>query len=334
MYRLGLQHRDGRPGCSEVNPSGRQMVRIARVELAQTTYYALVDGEVYWPLPLPGDSPTGTLIEAGAFLAPPKRGEAARPIAEANLLAPVVRPGKIVAVGLNYIDHAAEAGRALPTEPIVFAKFPSSIVGPGAEITWNRALTDAVDFEAELAVVIGRTARRVSREDALQHVAFYTCLNDISARDLQAKDGQWVRAKSLDTFCPIGPWLVSPDELPNPGDLRISCAVSGERFQDASTADLLFDVPELIHRLSHSFTLEPGDIIATGTPPGVGWFRDPKRPLHDGDHIVVAIEGIGELENCVRVSALPDSSTKRNGDVAHRPEAVMAAGDPSSASVT
>lgn len=299
-------------------------MRIARVELAQTAYYALVDGGLYWTLPLPGDCATGTLIEGGAFLSLTKQGSG-RPIAEAHLLAPVVRPGKIVGIGRNYTEHALEAGRAVPTEPMIFAKFATSILGPGADITWDRAMTDAVDFEAELAVIIGQTARRVSREDALDHVAFYTCLNDISARDLQANDVQWVRAKSLDTFCPIGPWLVSSDDLPDPANRRISCTVSGERLQDASTADMIFDVPELIHRLSQAFTLEPGDIIATGTPPGVGWFRNPKRPLHDGDHITVAIEGIGELENWVRVSDLAGCPGEGDGDDAHRAAAAISA---------
>lgn len=230
---------------------------IARVVADGTESYAAVKGAEYWPLSLPGDAPTGSLIEAGALSGISVARRDARPLSEARLLAPIVRPGKIVAIGLNYRDHVSEADRALPTEPLVFAKFPSSIVGPGAEITWDPGLTDGVDFEAELAVVIGRRARQVSRSEALQHVAYYTCLNDISARDLQARDGQWVRAKSLDTFCPIGPWLVPAAELPDPGNLGISCTVSGERLQDASTSDLLFDVPELIARLSQSFTLDP-----------------------------------------------------------------------------
>jgi 2-keto-4-pentenoate hydratase/2-oxohepta-3-ene-1,7-dioic acid hydratase in catechol pathway len=288
-------------------------VKIARVALGRGAQYVRVEGDGNWyrPLPVPGDAPTGDLLESGALLATGEEAGEPATLAGVRLLAPIVRPGKIVAIGLNYVDHAAEAGRVLPTEPIVFAKFPSAIIGTGADITWSRAVTDAVDFEAELAVVIGRPARRVRREGALDHVAFYTCLNDISARDLQAKDGQWVRGKSLDTFCPIGPVLVSPDEIGNVGDLRISCMVSGEVLQDASTADLLFDVAELIHRLSYSFTLEPGDVIATGTPPGVGWFRDPKRPLRDGDHVVVAIEGIGSLENTVRLYEAVDQGDRR-----------------------
>lgn len=221
------------------------------------------------------------------------------PLANVRLGPPIRDPGKIVAVGLNYRDHAAEGQLEVPAEPVVFAKFPSSIVGPDDEIQWDRGLTDAVDYEAELAVVIGRRARDVSVTSALDHVFGYTCLNDVSARDLQFGDGQWVRGKSLDTFCPLGPWIVTADEIPDPQALRISCALSGEVVQEASTGDMLFSVAELVSRLSASFTLEPGDIVATGTPSGVGWFRDPRRLLREGDEVVVSIEMIGELRNPV-----------------------------------
>jgi 2-keto-4-pentenoate hydratase/2-oxohepta-3-ene-1,7-dioic acid hydratase in catechol pathway len=174
-------------------------------------------------------------------------------------------------------------------------------VGPGEAITWDPGLTDGVDFEAELGVVIGRPARRVPAERALEHVFAYTCLNDVSARDLQFRDGQWVRGKSLDSFCPIGPWLVTADEIPDPQALAISCDVSRERLQSASTGDMIFGVAELIAHLSHSFTLEAGDLVATGTPPGVGWFREPRRVLKDGDDVVVSIERVGRLSNPVRV---------------------------------
>ena len=218
-----------------------------------------------------------------------------------RLLSPVSDPGKIVAIGLNYVDHAAEVEMKLPSEPLVFAKFPSSIAGPDDPIEWSEELTNAVDYEAELAVVIGRPARRVAPERALEHVLGYTCLNDVSARDLQFGDGQWVRGKSLDTFCPIGPWLVTADEIPDPGLLRISCTIDGEVLQDASVGDLIFSVPELIARLSHAFTLQPGDVIATGTPPGIGWSRDPKRFLSDGEEVAVEVDRIGRLANRARV---------------------------------
>lgn len=217
--------------------------------------------------------------------------------------APVVRPGKIVAVGRNYAEHAAEEGVAAPADPILFTKFGSAIVGPGAEVRWRAGDTAQVDFEAELAVVIGRTARDVSAADALGHVLGYACLNDVSARDLQFGDGQWVRGKSLDTFCPIGPWLVTADEIPDPQALRIQCHVNGETLQDASTAEMIHGVADLIAFASRYMTLEPGDIIATGTPAGVGVFREPPRFLADGDVVVVEIEGIGRLENRCRVVA-------------------------------
>ena len=222
---------------------------------------------------------------------------------DGRLLAPIDDPGKVVAIGLNYVDHAAEVTMALPTEPLVFAKFPSSIVGPGAHIRWSRSVTDAVDFEAELAVVIGRSARNVPVGSALSHVFGYTCLNDVSARDLQFADGQWVRGKSLDTFCPIGPWIVTADEIPDPQALGIRCRVGDETLQDATTGDMIFGVAELISRLSHAFILHPGDVIATGTPPGVGWARDPKRLLGDGETVTVQIDGIGSLENRTVIDA-------------------------------
>lgn len=224
------------------------------------------------------------------------------PVDVGPLLSPVTDPGKIIAIGLNYVDHAAEAGRAIPDEPVIFAKFTSSIVGPGAEIRWSRRQTDGVDYEAELAVVIGRTATDVPVEQALDHVFGYTCLNDVSARDLQYNNGgQWVRSKSLDTFCPIGPTLVTADEIADPQALAISCTVNGDVLQQATTADMIFPVADLVSRLSRLFTLEPGDVIATGTPPGVGWHRKPRRVLRDGDEVVVRIEGVGELRNTVAV---------------------------------
>jgi len=223
------------------------------------------------------------------------------PLAEVRLLPPVTRPRKIIAVGRNYHEHAAEEGKTAPADPIVFTKFPSSLTGDGSNIVWRAADTTQVDWEAELAVVIGRTARDVPAERALDHVLGYTCLNDVSARDLQFGDGQWVRGKSLDTFCPLGPWIVTADEIPDPGSLRIACVVNDEVVQDASTSEMVHGVPELIAFCSRFMTLEPGDVIATGTPGGVGVFRDPPRFLGDGDRVVVEIERIGRLTNRCRV---------------------------------
>jgi 2-keto-4-pentenoate hydratase/2-oxohepta-3-ene-1,7-dioic acid hydratase in catechol pathway len=225
-----------------------------------------------------------------------------QPLAEAELLAPVPRPGKIVAIGRNYKEHAAEEGADPPSAPLIFAKWPSSVIGQGAEIRWDPRLTGQVDYEAELAVVIGRRARRVSTADALDHVLGYTCLNDVSARDLQFGDGQWVRGKSLDTFCPIGPWIVTTDEIADAQGLGIRCLVDGEVLQDANSSQMYFGVAQIVSYCSRSFTLEPGDVIATGTPAGVGAFRTPPRFLADGERVAVEIEGIGRLENVCRMA--------------------------------
>jgi 2-keto-4-pentenoate hydratase/2-oxohepta-3-ene-1,7-dioic acid hydratase in catechol pathway len=223
---------------------------------------------------------------------------------ELALLSPVPRPGKVVAVGINYPDHAAEGGREAPAEPVLFAKFPTAVVGSGADIRWDPGLTGAVDFEAELAVVIGRDCRRVDVSSALDHVLGYACLNDVSARDLQFADKQFVRAKSLDSFCPVGPAVVTTDEIADPQSLAIRCLVNGEVMQEGSTADMIHGVAELVRFCSRAFTLEAGDIIATGTPSGVGWYREPKRMLHDGDEVVVEIGGIGRLVNrCLEETA-------------------------------
>ena len=221
-------------------------------------------------------------------------------LADVGLLAPVPRPGKIIAIGRNYADHVTEDGAVPPPTPLIFAKFPSSVVGPGADIRWDRAMTSQVDYEAELAVVIGRRARDVRDQDALDVVLGYTCLNDVSARDLQFADVQWVRGKSLDTFCPMGPALVTGDELGDPDDLDIACLVNGEVLQHDRTSSMFYSVRQIISHCSRAFTLEPGDVIATGTPGGVGIFRDPPRLLGDGDVVTVAIEGVGELVNTCR----------------------------------
>ncbi len=225
-----------------------------------------------------------------------------RSLEEVRRMAPV-RPPKIIAVGRNYREHAAEEAAAVPEAPLLFAKLPSAVVGDGATIGWSASLTGQVDYEAELAVVIGRTARDVPVGRALDHVLGYTCLNDVSARDLQVRDVQWTRAKSLDTFCPMGPWIVTADDIPDPAALRVRCRVNGEVRQDASTADLIHGVAELIAYCSRSFTLDPGDVIATGTPGGVGAFRDPPNFLADGDLVEVEIDRVGTLRNRCTVTA-------------------------------
>jgi 2,4-didehydro-3-deoxy-L-rhamnonate hydrolase len=218
---------------------------------------------------------------------------------------PIERPGKIVCVGLNYRDHAEEQGVELPAEPLFFAKFPTALIGPGDPIVIPSFVTQC-DYEAELGVVIGSRAKDVSRESALEAVRGYLCANDVSARDLQFGDGQWTRGKSIDTFGPVGP-LVPRDEVPDPHVLGIRAIVSGEVLQDSTTANLVFGVDELIARASRAFTLEPGDLLLTGTPAGVGVFRDPPRLLRPGDEVTIEIDGIGSLTNPVLAAQVTDS---------------------------
>ncbi len=231
---------------------------------------------------------------------PARIAQDGRPVDGLELLAPVPRPGKVVGIGRNYREHVDEEGTQRPAAPLVFAKWPTSVIGDRGEIRWDPGLTSQVDWEAELGVVIGRRARDVSEEDALDYVLGYTCLNDVSARDIQFGDGQWVRGKSLDTFCPMGPALITADEIGDPQDLAIGCLVGSERVQDARTSQMYFGVAAIVSYCSRSFTLEPGDVIATGTPGGVGVFRDPPRYLADGDVVTVEIERIGRLVNTCR----------------------------------
>jgi 2,4-diketo-3-deoxy-L-fuconate hydrolase len=214
---------------------------------------------------------------------------------------PIARPGKIVCVGMNYRDHAAEAGLEVPERPVLFAKWPNALIGPGDPIVLP-PLASQVDFEAELGVVIGERVRGVGVEQALEAVAGYTCANDVSARDLQFGDGQWTRSKSLDTFCPVGPRLAPAAEIPDPQRLRIRCLVNGEAYQDSSTEEMAFTVAELVAFVSEGITLEPGDLILTGTPAGVGFTRDPPVFLCPGDEVTVEIEGVGALTNPVRAA--------------------------------
>jgi len=208
------------------------------------------------------------------------------------------RPGKIVCVGLNYLDHAQEGGMELPKAPLLFAKWPNTLIGDGEPIVLPPEATE-VDYEAELGVVIGTKAKRVSEADALEYVEGYICINDVSARDLQFGDGQWTRGKSVDTFCPVGPRLVPREEIADPQQLGIRCIVNGEALQDSSTAQMIFSVAEIIAYVTRVITLEPGDLIATGTPAGVGVFRDPKVLLKDGDEVSIEIDGVGTLTNPV-----------------------------------
>jgi 2-keto-4-pentenoate hydratase/2-oxohepta-3-ene-1,7-dioic acid hydratase in catechol pathway len=211
---------------------------------------------------------------------------------------PIERPQKIICIGLNYRDHAEEQGVDLPERPLLFAKWPNTLIGPGDPIVLP-PITEKVDYEAELGVVIGSRASRMSVENALEAVAGYTCVNDVSARDLQFADGQWVRGKSLDTFCPVGPRLVPASEVPDPQALGIRAILNGQVMQHSTTANMVFGVAEIIAFVSQAITLEPGDLIATGTPAGVGVFRDPQVLLKPGDEITIEIDGVGTLTNPV-----------------------------------
>jgi 2,4-diketo-3-deoxy-L-fuconate hydrolase len=209
----------------------------------------------------------------------------------------IPRPGKIVCVGLNYRDHAEEQGVELPEAPLLFAKFTTSLIGPGDPIVIPPAVTKC-DYEAELGVVLGATVKQVSKENALEAVAGYVAANDVSARDLQFGDGQWTRGKSPDTFCPVGP-LVPASEVPDPHALPIRAILNGEVVQESTTANLVFGVDEVISYASQTATLEAGDLILTGTPAGVGIFRKPPRLLEPGDEITIEIDGVGSLTNPV-----------------------------------
>ena len=212
---------------------------------------------------------------------------------------PFDRPSKILCVGLNYRDHASESKMELPEAPLLFAKWPNALVGHGAPIVLPPQ-TRETDYEAELGVVIGRGGRNIAVGDALDHVGGYLCANDVSSRDIQFADGQWTRGKSFDTFCPVGPTLVAADRIPDPQALRIRCLLNGEALQDASTADMIFSVAEVIAFISDGIELLAGDLILTGTPPGVGFVRTQPVYLQDGDEVTVEIEGVGTLTNPVR----------------------------------
>ncbi len=213
-----------------------------------------------------------------------------------QLAAPIRRPGKVICIGLNYRDHAEESGLEVPSSPLVFSKFSDCVVGPGDEVILPRGAQE-VDYEAEFGVVIGRSARHVKAEDAMDYVFGYCNVNDVSARDFQFADGQWTRGKSCETFCPIGPFVASKDEVADPHALRIRFRLNGDTLQDSSTNQLIFDIPALIAHLSSFLTLEPGDLISTGTPPGVGFARKPPIYVQPGDRMEVEVEGLGVLEN-------------------------------------
>jgi 2-keto-4-pentenoate hydratase/2-oxohepta-3-ene-1,7-dioic acid hydratase in catechol pathway len=228
---------------------------------------------------------------------------AAIPLPEAQLLAPIPRPRKLICVGLNYRDHAIESGMEIPKIPTIFNKFSTSVIGPGQAIVLPRNSSQP-DYEAEFAFVVGTGGRYIRREDWASHVFGYTMVNDISARDIQLATSQWLMGKTFDTFAPMGPAIVTTDEISDPHSLNISLRITDasgncQTFQNSNTRELIFKIPDLIEFLSSVFTLEPGDIVSTGTPSGVGFARKPPRYLQPGDDVVVSVERLGELRNPV-----------------------------------
>jgi 2-keto-4-pentenoate hydratase/2-oxohepta-3-ene-1,7-dioic acid hydratase in catechol pathway len=294
-------------------------MKIGTLRDGSATLPALIEGERAYRLDdvlgamggVPVVVPDGA--DAATVLASPGLAAAARAALEAlpDLIArgaapsyplyilgpPVPRPGKIVCAGRNYADHAHELGNDVPTRPILFAKLVTSIRGPFDDVVRPREVDD-LDYEAELCVVIGTGGKRIPKERALAHVAGYCCANDVSARNAQLGLGdQWMRGKSFDTFCPIGPWIVSADEIPDPQALQVRCRVDGALRQDGTTADMIFDVATLISYMSEAFTLESGDLILTGTPSGVAMGQTPPRWLQPGQLCEVEIPGIGGIAN-------------------------------------
>jgi acylpyruvate hydrolase len=215
-----------------------------------------------------------------------------------TLQAPIPQPGKIIAIGQNYLEHAKESGAGMSPYPIIFAKYTNSVIGPGEPIVIPAAV-EKPDYEGELAVVIGRRGRNIPEAEALKYVAGYMPLNDVSARDWQTRTSQWVIGKTCDTFCPMGPALVTADEIPDPQNLHLRTVIGDEELQSGYTGDMIFSVAHLIADMSRVMTLEPGDVIATGTPPGIGAARTPPRWLRPGDVVRVEIENVGILENPV-----------------------------------
>jgi acylpyruvate hydrolase len=273
--------------------------RFASCAVGERKFAALVDGDVVRPLSgvaeLGADTPSSVLCD-------PPIGDESLALGEVRLRPVVPRPGKIVCVGLNYHEHAEEGGYDLPAYPVLFTKFSEALVGAGEAVVLPPE-SSAADYEAVLAFVVGRPARRVGRDEALDVIAGYTIANDVTMRDYQYKTHQWVQGKSWEGSTPLGPFLVTADEV-DPADLDIELTLNGETMQSANTSLLIFDVPRLVETISEFVTLLPGDVVLTGTPSGVGYRRDPKVLLRDGDEMAVSISGLGRLENRVVAEAV------------------------------
>ncbi|MBP1608845.1 MAG: hypothetical protein H6Q04_1080 [Acidobacteria bacterium] len=269
---------------------------IARLDPARWGAFA----DVLDVSPLWTEDGAESLFELNAMLraagVPPEWEEYCEAAASCRWLPPVAAPEKIICIGLNYRGHAAETNAKIPEVPVLFGKFNTALVGASGPVILPTN-SSQVDYEAELAVVIGKRAKRVSVEEAKGIIGGYMILNDVTARDWQSRVKQWLTGKSFDTFAPTGPWLVTPDEIPDPHNLRIRLTLNGKIMQDSNTSDLIFGIPALISHTSQIFTLKPGDIISTGTPPGVGFVRKPPVFLRDGDVIEISIDGIGTIRH-------------------------------------
>jgi 2-keto-4-pentenoate hydratase/2-oxohepta-3-ene-1,7-dioic acid hydratase in catechol pathway len=274
-------------------------MKIARIRTPGGSDFAVQAADSTW-LALDGlgitASTTADVIERAGDLAALVGGRSGG-IADPEFLAPIVRPSKVLAIGLNYRDHIRETNQTEPQNPIVFAKFPNAITDPYGRIVMDERLTEQGDYEAELAVVIGRPTKSIGQSEALGCVFGYTVANDVSARDAQKRDGQLDRSKGFDTFCPIGPWITTADEVPDPQGLAIRSWVNGEPRQDSSTREMIFSVEYLIWYIARGMTFEPGDVILSGTPHGVGFAMKPPRFVVPGDVVECEVAGLGRLRN-------------------------------------
>lgn len=277
-------------------------MRIARIEGASGAVYVVQAGDGSWvdlgPLGI-HVSTTPELVNAADALAALDVTAMGGGVVDPTFLAPIVAPGKLMAIGLNYADHIRETGSKAPANPILFMKANTSLTGPEDDIVVDPELTSMADYETELTLIIGRRTKGISEADARGAIFGYTVANDVSARDCMKADGQLVRAKSFDTYCPVGPWITTADSVPDPQALAVKTLVNGEVRQDSSTSEMIFSVDHLIYFLARGMTLEPGDVMLTGTPHGVGFVMDPPRFLNAGDVVECEVEGLGKLRNRV-----------------------------------
>lgn len=282
-------------------------MRIASIQSGSQIHPAAIAADEVVDLSEAGFRSVLDLIEGGSEALAKAQGYLAsatsrKPLSEVTLAAPIPRPRKLICVGLNYLDHAKESNAEIPSVPTIFNKFATAVIAPGDKIVLPK-VSNSPDYEGEFAFVIGQGGRNIKAEDWKQHIFGYTIVNDVSARDYQRATTQWLMGKTFDTFAPIGPWIVTADEIADPHNLNIRTEINGEVLQNSNTRELIFKLPDLIEYLSRVFTLEPGDIVSTGTPAGVGFGHNPPRWLRAGDEVVITVEGIGQLRNPVVAEA-------------------------------